>query len=44
MKKIVYLMAIPLWLIFFSKAAHAQEIDTLVDVGGYKLHFEIQRL
>jgi pimeloyl-ACP methyl ester carboxylesterase len=34
-------MTIALWFVFFTKTAHAQKIDTLIDVGGYKLHFHI---
>lgn len=39
MKYVKIICALTAWI--FAVSAHAQRIDTLVDVGGYKLHFTI---
>jgi triacylglycerol esterase/lipase EstA (alpha/beta hydrolase family) len=41
MKQIYFLTTIFLCLVFLTRPVQAQERDTLVDVGGYKLHFHI---
>ena len=35
------IITVLLWFVFFTMTMQAQEIDTLVDVGGYKLHFHV---
>lgn len=41
MKKFICLTVTPLWLLFSATAAQAQQMDTVVDIGGYNLHFRI---
>jgi len=41
MKGIYFITIIFLSLLFRGMPVHAQEIDTLVDVGGYRIHFHI---
>jgi pimeloyl-ACP methyl ester carboxylesterase len=35
------IITVLLCFVFFTMTTQAQEIDTLVDVGGYKLHFHV---
>lgn len=38
-----YIVLVSIFLSVFLPCAEAQTLDTLIDVGGYKLHFSITR-